>query len=41
MDRREQLRLYQEAIGAEAARRQVELHRRELARKRPAKPKPS
>lgn len=39
MDRREQLRLYQEAIGAAAARRQVELRREELARAR-AKPKP-
>lgn len=34
LDRREQLRRYQAAVGLEAAKRQVRLHREELARAR-------
>ena len=38
MDRREQLRLYSQAAGVDAAGRQVRLHRKELARRRQQKP---
>lgn len=34
LDRREQLRLYEKAMGVQAAQRQVRLHREELARQR-------
>lgn len=38
-DRRDQLRLYAAAVSQDAAKRQVRLHREELARREKAKPK--